>query len=140
MAYPKESHYRSKRDERGLTKQQAIFADNVLEVGKEKAAEMAYPDADPDNARFLAAQNLKNPVVVSTIGKLADAKGLTKNACLEAIKKGLDDESPKAYLKAAELGLRIHGELKTTESNNQVPITKDLFVEMCSAFWGTKPK
>lgn len=140
MAYPKESHYRSKRDERGLTKQQAVFADNVLEVGKEKAAELAYPDAAPESIKALASENLKHPIVISTISKLADKKGLTKDACLTAIKKGLDDESPKAYLKAAELGLRIHGELKNAELQNQVPITKDLFVEMCSAFWGTKPK
>lgn len=127
------------RDKRGLTKPQAIFADNVLEVGKDKAAAMAYPLADSESHRKLASENLKNPVVLSNISKLADAKGLTKNACLSAIKRGLDAESPKAYLKAAELGLRLHGELKNAEQGPSVQMTKDVFVELCSVFWRTKP-
>ena len=151
---PKDYDVNPARDKRGLTKPQAIFADNILEVGKEKAAEMAYPDADPESHRKLASENLKHPQVLSNISKIADSKGLTKDACVEAIKDGLGavkkafskegDEIEYAdtpsRLKAAELGLKVHGELKNTEQGSGVQMTKDVFVELCSVFWGTKPQ
>lgn len=150
---PKGYDVNPKRDRDGLTKPQQVFRDKVLEVGPVKAAEAAYPGAQPESQRVIAHQNMTNPVIVSSISRLADAKGLTKDACLEKIKDGLEASNVtvdmmgrkhettdhKTRLKAAELGLRVHGELKNGEPSGAVPITKDLFVELCSVFWGTKP-
>lgn len=143
-----------KKDKRGLTPQEAVFADNILEVGKEAAAALAYPLATPESQRVIAAQKMEKPEVLSSISRLANAKGLTKDACLGAITEGLSavkktwnkqgdeieyDDTP-SRLKAAELGLKVHGELKNTEASGTVPITKDLFIELCQTFWGTKPQ
>lgn len=137
---PRDYDVNPARDKRGLTKPQAIFADNVLEVGKEKAAEMAYPDASPSSQGEMASRNLSNPDIVRSISKELDAQGVKDETLCKAIKRGLDEDSPKAYLKAAELGFKLKGHLKDDKQSGAVPITKDLFVELCSVFWGTKPQ
>lgn len=150
---PKGYTVNPKRDKRGLTKPQQVFADNILEVGKEKAAEMAYPDASPESQRVIAHQNLEKIEVLSSISTLANKKGLTKDLCLEAIKNGLtstkktwnkmgdeieyDDNSSR--LKAAELGLRVHGELRNDRTILPVPVTKEQYQDLCREFWGSKP-
>ncbi len=152
MAYDEPDFVRNpKRDKRGLTEPQAVFADNVLEHGKEVAAEMAYPDADPESHRKLASENLKHPVVLSTISELADRKGLTKDSCVETIKDGLkatklygkegiEHEDHTARLRAAELGLKLHGQLKEDRGVIlPVPVSKEQYMELCKTFWNTKP-
>lgn len=128
-----------KKDKRGLTPQEAVFADNVLEVGKEAAAAMAYPDATRESQGVMASRNLSKPDIVLSISKELDRQGVKDETLCQAIKRGLDEESPKAYLKAAEIGFKLKGHLKTEKEGGVVPITKDLFVELCSVFWGTKP-
>lgn len=116
-----------KKDRRGLTKQEAVFADNVLDVGKEKAAEMAYPLAEPDSHRKIASEKLQKPEVLRSISRLANGKGLTRDACLTAInggltatklygKDGIEHADHAVRIKAAELGLKIHGELQNDSS------------------------
>jgi len=130
-----------KKDRDGLTAKQKDFVEAALEVGPTKAAEIAYPEASSDSHRKIASENLKNPNIVSNISKLADAKGLTKDACVEAIKDGLtatklygkegiEHEDSPARLRAAELGLKLHGELKesSTTINFLTPESFDLFI------------
>lgn len=147
---PKRWVVNPKRDKRGLTKKQAIFADNVPLVGKDEAAIMAYPDLSPESQRVTACRNMNNPTILQAISDIADAKGLTKNACVEAIKdgltatrlygkKGIEHADSPARLRAAELGLKLHGELKNDASVPEVQMTKDVFIKLCETFWETKP-
>lgn len=140
-----------KRDKRGLTKPQQVFADNVLEVGKDQAAAMAYPDADEESHRKLASENLKHPEVLHSIGKLANEKGLTKISCVEAIKEGLsatrlfgkegiEHADHSARLKAAEMGLKLHGELREDRTILPIPVTKEQYQDLCRTFWTEKPQ
>lgn len=142
------------KDKRGLTRQEAVFADSVLEVGVKEAAAMAYPDATPESQRVIAAQKLDKPEVLSSISRIANQKGLTRDACVEAIKDGLTavkkiwnkqgdeieyDDTP-SRLKAAELGLKVHGELREDRTILPVPVTKDQYRELCREFWNNAPK
>lgn len=113
------------KDKRGLTPQQAIFVDNALVVGPKEAAAMAYPNASEKSQGEIAAQNMVNDEVVLSLGKEAEKLGLKKKNCIETIIDGLKAtklygqgaiEHPDfaARIKAAELGLKIHGELKDT--------------------------
>lgn len=146
---PKGYSVNPKKDKRGLTKQEAVFADNVLEVGKEKAAAMAYPLAEPDSHRKIASEKLQKPEVLHSISRIANEKGLTKDACISTItdglaatklygKEGIEHADHAARLKAAELGLKVHGELRDS-SGPAVQVTKDVFVDLCKAYWATKP-
>lgn len=128
-----------KRDKRGLTEPQAVFADNVLKVGKDEAGAMAYPDATLKSQGELASQNMNNPIILHSISKLADLHGVKREDCLDAIKKGLNNDNPKAYLHAAELGLKIHKEIGDTKTVVAVPVSKEQFLELCGAFWKSKP-
>lgn len=127
-------------DKRGLTEQKAIFADNVLRVGKDAAAAMAYPDATDKSQGEIASRNMSDPVILHSISKLADLRGVKREDCLDAIKKGLSEANPKAYLHAAELGLKIHKEIGDTKTVVAVPVSKEQFLELCGQFWATKPK
>lgn len=129
----------SKTDKRGLKEQRAIFADNVLRVGKDEAAAMAYPDATPKSQGEMASRNMNDPVILHSISKLADLRGVKREDCLDAIKKGLSEDNPKAYLHAAELGLKIHKEIGDTKTVVAVPVSKEQFLELCGAFWKSKP-
>lgn len=143
-----------KRDKRGLTKPQQVFADNVLEVGKDQAAAMAYPDADEESHRKLASENLKHPEVLHSISKLADEKGLTRASCVETIKEGLsavktrwnkegdeiEDADNTARLKAAEMGLKLHGELREDRTILPIPVTKEQYKELVREFWNGEPQ
>lgn len=135
---PKGYSVNPKKDKRGLLKPQQVFADNVLAVGKEEAARMAYPNATPKSQGEIASRNLAHPEIILSISKTLELQGVKDETLCQAIKRGLEEDSPKAYLKAAELGFRLKGHLK---DNNQaaVQVTKDVFVDLCKAYWATKP-
>ena len=140
MAYDKPEYARNpKLNKDGLTKKQAIFVENALEVGKDKAAEMAYPDATPRSQGLIADENLRNPTVLLSLGEKAERRGLSLNSGIDAIKKGLDEENPQAYLKAAELTLKIHGHLQDNKVAIPIPVSKEQYLELCRTFWTTKP-
>ena len=139
------------RDKDGLTAKQKEFADKTLEIGALEASKEVYPDSTPESQRVMAAQNMKHPAIVPYISRLADEKGLTKDACVEAIrdglkatklygKEGIEHEDGRARLRAAELGLKLHGELRDDKTILPVPVTKDQYQELCREFWGTKPQ
>ncbi len=142
---PKDYDRNPARDKNGLTKQEAIFAENVIEHGQAKAGEIAYPDATPRSQAVIASKNMKKPAVVNSISKIATKIGLTRTKCAEAVKNGLDAtrlygkesvEHPdhSARLKAAELGLKIHGELKDAAPNQVNIFTKDAIEAFVAAF------
>lgn len=139
MGYGSDFVRNPKRDKRGLTKAQAIFADNVPLVGRPEAAAMAYPDATPESQKSLACENMAKPEVVLSIGKIADRIGLTRQSCAETIRKGLDARDGKTALRAAELGLKLHGELRDNTVAIPIPVTKEQYADLCRAFWTSKP-
>lgn len=126
------------RDKDGLTAHQKEVADKVLELGKEAAAKEVWPNQiRPDKS---ADKVLKVPAVSSYMSRMLDAKGATRDLCAGNIADKIKSRNDKASLKATEMALEIHGELNRKNEGGAVPITKDLFVELCSVFWGTKPK
>lgn len=150
MSEPKGHRLNPARDKRGLTEPQAVFADNVIPLGIQAASELAHPDASPESQRVMAYQDLSHPLVSSTISDIAESKGLTKQNCVEAIKNGLAATKPygkegiehddhPSRLKAAELGLKLHGYLRDSAIAIPVPVTKEQYVDLCRAFWGSKP-
>ena len=139
-----------KKDKRGLTPQQSVFADNVPVVGKEVAAEIAYPDTTETSKKIIRNRNMRNPLVAKAISKIADEHGLTRSKCVETICDGLsatklagkdaieyDDHASR--LRAAELGLKLHGELREDRTILPIPVNKEQYIELCKTFWGTKP-
>lgn len=138
------------RNKEGLTPQQAAFKEKALQVGPEQAAREAYPDATPKSQEEISRENLLKPVVINSISKEMQSMGLGRRVFLETIKDGLqatklfgkeaiEHEDHGSRLKAAEIGLKLHGELRNESSPGGVTMTKEAFVEMCKEFWGSKP-
>lgn len=135
---PKDYDVNPKRDKRGLTKPQQVFVENVLEIGPVEAAKKAYPTVTDKSAGEMASRNMRNPAIVSSISAMADARGVKREDCLDAIARGLKEDNPKAYLTAAKLGLEVHKELGGN-TILPVPVTKEQYIELCRTFWTEKP-
>lgn len=152
MAYDEPDFVRNpKKDKNGLTPKQALFVEKAVEVGHVEAGRIAYPDASPKDAQVIASQNMQNPELVHNISVLANRKGLTQDACVETIKEsltatklygkeGIEHADAPARLRAAELGLKLHGQLKEDRGVIlPVPVSKEQYMELCKTFWNTKP-
>lgn len=116
-----------KRNKDGLTPKQQKFADKALEVGPTQAARELYPDAI--NPSSIAAKKM-TPAVSSYMSEVLTEKGGSREVCAKNIvdKIGCDDSA--ASLKATEMALKIHGELKesSTTINFLTPESFDLFI------------
>lgn len=120
-------------NEAGLTPKQAIFEENVLSVGPVGAAKIAYPKASWRSQQVIANYNMKNKAIISSLSERANRMGLTLETGLAAVKKGLEHEEPRAYLKAAELCFKIHGELQESAPTNIALFTPELFEQLIAA-------
>jgi hypothetical protein len=135
---PKGYDVNPKRDRDGLTAKQKEFADAALVVGPGQAARDLFPDSPNPEAN---ATKLKNhPAVSSYMSRILSEKGATREKCAENIAAKINARDDRSSLKATEMALEIHGELNRKNEGGAVPITKELFMDLCSAFWGTKPQ
>lgn len=101
------------RESRALTPKQAVFADQVLVVGPVAAARVAYPSVKDDRtAGIIAAQNMAKPTIIRSMSQKAEAGGLSIELCLRGIARALRSDNPMVSLRAAWLGLRLHGALR----------------------------
>lgn len=118
-----------KRGKDGLTNKERDFADRALEVGQSAAAKEVFPElAEPDSK---ASRLMKRPDVSSYMSEVLDAKGATRERCAENIAEKIGSDDSKASLKATEMALRVHGELKEsagTTINFLTPESFDLFI------------
>lgn len=116
-----------KRDKDGLTAKQKKFADKALQVGPTNAARELHPGAI--NPSAIAAKKM-TPAVSSYMSEVLTEKGGSREACAKNIadKIGCDDNA--ASLKATEIALKIHGELKesSTTINFLTPQSFDIFI------------
>ena len=125
---PKGYDVNPKRDKDGLTAKQKEFADKAILVGPGQAARDLFPDSPNPEAN---ATKLKaHPAVSSYMSEVLTEKGGSREVCAKNIvdKIGCDDSA--ASLKATEMALKIHGELKesSTTINFLTPESFDLFI------------
>jgi len=152
--YSQNKGYTVNRKRGKLTPKQKVFVEAVPVIGQTEAAKLAYPDATAREAVVIGSANMSKPLVSSSIAEVSNRIGLTKDKCVVTILDGLDADnetvdqfgrphaSPdhRTRLKAAELGLRLHGELKSDHTTIMpVPVSKEAYIGLCQEFWKSKP-
>lgn len=103
-------------------------------------------------------RELNKPHVQARVRELMDAsEKLRVPALLKKLEEGLDANEIKFFADKGEViservtvdyptrlgyldrALELQGLKSKDKDGNVVPITKELFIELCSTFWGTKP-
>lgn len=126
-----------RRDKNGLTAKQKEFAEKALTMPQGQAAREVFPDhVQPDAT---ASKLMKNEKVSSYMSHLLNEKGASRDTCAKNIADKIKSRDDRSSLKATEMALEIHGELNRKSESSAVPITKELFIDLCATFWGTKP-